>query len=113
MDSVDLSYLFEEEYEGQLVPDGQLMSLPVETSRLAFQTMTQILSVLTASSEQLQSRFHCSQSSCVVQIMDYGDLSYLMEEEYERQLVALSQDAQLMSLPVGTRNLAQGQARPC
>ncbi|DBA72905.1 TPA: hypothetical protein ACH3X2_009866 [Trebouxia sp. C0005] len=42
-------------------------------------------------------------------IMDYGDLSYLLEAEYEQQLVALSQDAELMSLPIGTRSLSQGK----
>ena len=53
------------------------------------------------------------------QIVDYGDLSYLLEAEYERQLVALSQDAELLSLPLGTRSLAQGKvgyppaASPC
>ena len=41
--------------------------------------------------------------------MDYGDLSYLLEAEYEQQLVALSQDAELMSLPIGTRSLSQGK----
>lgn len=41
--------------------------------------------------------------------MDYGDLSYLLEAEYERQLVGLSQDAELMSLPIGTRSLSQGK----
>jgi len=36
-------------------------------------------------------------------------LSYLLEAEYEQQLVALSQDAELMSLPIGTRSLSQGK----
>ncbi len=44
-----------------------------------------------------------------MQITDYGDLSYLLEAEYEQQLVALSQDAELMSLPIGTRSLSQGK----
>ena len=44
-----------------------------------------------------------------VQIKDYGDLSYLLEAEYERQLVALSQDAELMTLPIGTRGLSRGK----
>ncbi len=45
----------------------------------------------------------------VLQITNYGDLSYLLEAEYEQQLVALSQDAELMSLPIGTRSLSQGK----
>ena len=45
----------------------------------------------------------------VLQVKDYGDLSYLVEAEYERQLVALSQDAELRSLPIGTRGLTQGK----
>ncbi|KAL3157358.1 hypothetical protein ABBQ32_011839 [Trebouxia sp. C0010 RCD-2024] len=40
---------------------------------------------------------------------DYGDLSYLLDAEYERQLVALSQDAELRSPPVGTRGLTKGK----
>ncbi len=36
-------------------------------------------------------------------------MSYLLEAEYEQQLVALSQDAELMSLPIGTRSLSQGK----
>ena len=44
-----------------------------------------------------------------LQMKDYGDLSYLVEAEYERQLVALSQDAQLRSPPIGTRGLTKGQ----
>ena len=48
-------------------------------------------------------------SVVVMQIKDYGDLSYLVEAEYERQLVGLSQDAELMSLPIGTRGLTKGK----
>ena len=44
-----------------------------------------------------------------IQIKDYGDLSYLLEAEYERQLVALSQDAELRSPPMGTRGLTKGK----
>ena len=44
-----------------------------------------------------------------LQIVDYGDLSYLLESEYEQQLVALSQDAELLSLPIGTRSLSAGK----
>lgn len=46
---------------------------------------------------------------CCVQMKDYGDLSYLLDTEYERQLVALSQDAELRSLPIGTRGLTKGK----
>ena len=44
-----------------------------------------------------------------IQIKDYGDLSYLLEAEYERQLVALSQDAEMRSPPMGTRGLTKGK----
>ena len=44
-----------------------------------------------------------------IQMKDYGDLSYLLEAEYERQLVALSQDAELRSPPMGTRGLTKGK----
>lgn len=44
-----------------------------------------------------------------IQMKDYGDLSYLVEAEYERQLVALSQDAELRSPPMGTRGLTKGK----
>lgn len=44
-----------------------------------------------------------------MQIKDYGDLSYLLEAEYERQLVALSQDAELRNPPMGTRGLTKGK----
>ena len=47
-----------------------------------------------------------------IQIKDYGDLSYLLEAEYERQLVALSQDAELRSPPLGTRGLTKGKVSP-
>lgn len=44
-----------------------------------------------------------------LQMKEYGDLSYLVEAEYERQLVALSQDAELRSPPMGTRGLTKGK----
>ena len=44
-----------------------------------------------------------------LQMKDYGDLSYLLDAEYERQLVALSQDAELRSPPIGTRGLTKGK----
>ena len=52
---------------------------------------------------------NCMISGLIMQILDYGDLSYLLQEEYDRQLVAMSQDAELMSPPIGTRGLVHGK----
>ena len=40
---------------------------------------------------------------------DYGDLSYLTEDKYEQQLVELSQGAELVSVPIGTRGFTAGK----
>lgn len=44
---------------------------------------------------------------------DYGDLSYLTEAKYEQQLVQLSQGAELVSLPIGTRGFIAGKVSSC
>ena len=43
---------------------------------------------------------------------DYGDLSYLTDARYEQQLVELSQGAELVSLPIGTRGFTAGKVGP-
>lgn len=47
-----------------------------------------------------------------VQMNDYGDLSYLTDARYEQQLVELSQGAELVTLPIGTRGFTAGKVGP-
>ena len=47
-----------------------------------------------------------------IQIKDYGDLSYLLEAEYERQLVALSQGRRAEEPTIGNQRPHKGQGQP-
>ena len=52
---------------------------------------------------------HSQSLLCILQMSDYGDLSYLTEAKYEQQLVDLSQSAELVSVPIGTRGFTAGK----